>query len=116
MLRQMLHGKIHRARVTDACVDYPGSIAIDPKLMEAADIIPGEKVLVANLTSGARVETYAFKGRPGSGDICLNGGAAHYGKKGDIVIIMTFVVLNEDEINSHEPRVIVLNEKNEIIR
>lgn len=116
MLRQMLHGKIHRATVTDACVDYPGSIAIDPKLMAAADILPGEKVLVANLTTGGRVETYAFEGRPGSGDICLNGGAAHYGKKGDLVIIMTFAILDEDEIETHESRVIVLNERNEIIR
>ncbi len=115
MLRQMLHGKIHRARVTDACVDYPGSITIDPKLMEAADILAGEKVLIANLTNGARVETYALVGKPGSGDICLNGGAARYGKKGDIVIIMTFTVLNEQELKTHQPKTIVLNERNEII-
>lgn len=115
MLRQMLHGKIHRARVTDACVDYPGSITIDPKLMEAADILPGEKVLIANLTNGARVETYALVGKPGSGEICLNGGAARYGKKGDIIIIMTFVVLNEQEIKTHQPKTIVLNERNEVI-
>ena len=115
MLRQMLHGKIHRARVTEACVDYPGSITIDAKLLEAADILPGEKVLIANLTNGSRAETYALRGEPGSGAICLNGGTARYGKIGDIIIVMSFVVLDDKEIKTHEPKKIVLNERNEII-
>ncbi len=114
MFRQMLHGKIHRARVTDACVDYPGSITIDARLLEAADILPGEKVLIANLTNGARIESYALRGEHGSGDICLNGVAARYGKKGDIVIIMSFVVLDEDGLKKHQPKTIVVNERNEI--
>ena len=115
MLRQMLHGKIHRARVTDACVDYPGSITIDMRLLEAADILPGEKVLIANLTNGARIESYALRGEPGSGDVCLNGGAARYGKKGDIVIIMTFTVLSEAELKTHQPKTVLVNERNEIM-
>ncbi len=115
MFRQMLNGKIHRARVTDACIDYPGSITIDAALLEAANILPGEKVLIANLTNGARIESYAMRGEPDSKDICLNGGAARYGKKGDIVIIMTFAVVDEKELKTHSPKVIVLNERNEII-
>ena len=114
MMRQMLHGKIHRARVTDACVDYPGSITIDARLLEAADILPGEKVLIANLRNGARIESYALCGKPGSGDICLNGGAALHGKKGDVVIIMTFVVLSEAELKIHQPKTVLVNEHNEI--
>ena len=116
MQRQMLHGKIHRARVTEACVDYEGSITIDEDLLKAADILSGEKVLIANLANGARIESYALRGEPGSKVICLNGGAARHGNVGDILIIMTFAVLNEEEIKTHVPRKIVLNEKNEIIR
>lgn len=115
MLRQVLHGKIHRATVTDAQINYEGSITIDPTLLKAADILPGEKVLIANLTNGARIESYAMAGDPGSGVICLNGGAAKHGKKGDIVIIMTFVVLTEEEINKHKFHVVRVNERNAIV-
>ena len=115
MQRQILHGKIHRATVTDACIDYQGSITIDAKLLKAADILPGEKVLIANLTNGSRIESYAIEGDPGKGDICLNGGAAKYGKKGDQVIIMSFVVLTEEEIKNHKPRVVQMNGNNEIV-
>ena len=115
MQRQLLHGKIHRATVTDAHIDYEGSVTIDAKQLEAADILPGEKVLIANLNNGARLESYAIAGRPGSGDICLNGGAAKYGKKGDLVIIMTFVVLDEGELKRHKPRVVRVNSSNQIV-
>ena len=115
MQRQLLHGKIHRATVTDAHIDYEGSITIDSKLLQAADILPGEKVLIANLSNGARIESYAMAGEPGSGGICLNGGAAKYGKKGDLVIIMTFVVLTDDEIKRHKPKVVRVNARNEAI-
>ncbi len=114
MQRQMLHGKIHRATVTDAHIDYQGSITIDSNLLEAADILPNEKVLIANLTNGARIESYAVPGEPGKGDICLNGGAAKHGKKGDLVIIMTFAVMNEDEIKKHHPKVVLVNAQNQI--
>ena len=76
MQRQIMHGKIHRATVTEACIDYPGSITIDQKLMKGADILPHEKVLIANLTNGSRIESYAIPGPADSGVICLNGGAA----------------------------------------
>ena len=115
MQRQMLNGKIHRATVTDAHINYEGSITIDSKLLQAANILPGEKVLIANLSNGARIESYAMAGDSGSGVICLNGGAAKHGKKGDLVIIMTFAVFTEEEIKRHKPSVIRVNERNEII-
>ncbi len=113
MRRQMLHGKIHRATVTDACIDYEGSVTIDSKLLHAADILSGEKVLIVNLANGARLESYAMAGSPGSGEICLNGGAAKHGKKGDLVIIMTFAVLDEDEIKKHTPKIVHVNALNQ---
>lgn len=115
MQRQMLHGKIHRATVTDAHIDYQGSITIDSDLLKAADILPGEKVLVTNLSNGARIETYTLVGKPGGGEICLNGGAALHGKKGDLVIIMSFAVLDEKEIAEHEARVVHVDSKNRIV-
>jgi pantoate--beta-alanine ligase len=115
MQRQILNGKIHRATVTDAHIDYPGSITIDPKLLNAADIVPGEKVLVTNLTNGARIETYALPGKPGEGEICLNGGAAKHGKKGDLVIIMTFVVMTDDEIKNHRQKIVHVDARNQIV-
>lgn len=116
MQRQLLHGKIHRTTVTDARIDYEGSITVDAQLLEAADIIPGEKVLIANLTNGARIESYAMAGTPGGGEICLNGGAAQYGKKGDLLIIMSFTVLADQEIKGHKPRVVHVNARNEIVK
>ena len=115
MQRQVLHGKIHRATVTDASIDYEGSITIDPVLMEAANIVPYEKVLVTNLNNGARLETYAILGKPGAGEICLNGGAALHGKKGDLVIIMTFTVMTDEEIKKYKPKVVRVNAKNQIL-
>jgi aspartate 1-decarboxylase len=115
MQRQVLGGKIHRATVTDACIDYEGSITIDSKLLQAADIISSEKVLIVNLNNGARLESYAMAGPPGSGEICLNGGAALHGKKGDIVIIMSFVVMSDEEIKKHTPKIVHVNSLNRII-
>lgn len=115
MQRQFMNGKIHRATVTDVQIDYEGSIAIDPDLLEAADICPGEKVLIANLTNGARLESYAIDGQRGTGEVCLNGGAAKHGKKGDIVIIMTFALLTADEIKSHRPKVVRVDANNKKI-
>ncbi|MBI4711650.1 MAG: aspartate 1-decarboxylase [Candidatus Omnitrophica bacterium] len=116
MQRQMLGGKIHRVTVTEACIDYPGSITIDKKLMDAADILPHEKVLIANLNNGSRIESYAIPGPAGSGVICLNGGAAKHGKAGDIVIILTFVVLSEAEAKKHQPKVVYVDPKNRIVK
>lgn len=116
MQRQLLSGKIHGAIVTQASVDYPGSITLDTALMKAADILPFEKVLVANLTNGARVETYAIEGAAGTGIIGLNGGAAKYGKIGDKLIIMSFGVFESTEIKHYQPKVIYVNEKNQVIQ
>lgn len=115
MQRQLLGGKIHRATVTDAHIDYEGSVTIDSKLLEASNILPYEKVLITNLTNGARLETYAIPGKPGAGDICLNGGAAKHGKKGDLVIIMTFVLLDDVSAKNHVPKVVRVNAQNQIV-
>jgi len=115
MQRQMLSGKIHGATVTDAQIHYEGSVTIDSKLLKAADILSGEKVLIANLTNGARLESYAMEGQPGTGEICLNGGAAKHGKRGDKVIIMAFAVLEEKELKNHTPKVVHVNDLNQII-
>ena len=116
MQKQMLGGKIHRVIVTEACIDYPGSITIDKKLMDGADILPHEKVLIANLNNGSRIESYAIPGPAGSGVICLNGGAAKHGKAGDIVIILTFAVLSEKEAGKHKPKVVYVDHKNRIVK
>jgi aspartate 1-decarboxylase len=107
----MMHAKIHRARVTDADLNYVGSISIDPILMKAADILPNEQVSVYNLMNGARFETYAIEGNQ-DGQICLNGAAARLAQVGDLVIIVTFADLEEDELAGHEPRVVVVDSEN----
>ncbi len=114
MERQFLKSKIHRATVTESNRDYEGSITIDESLMDVADILPWEKVLVANIDNGSRLETYAIPGTAGSGVICMNGGAAHYAKKGDQVIIMSFAHLSEEEIPLHKPRVVRVSSKNQV--
>ena len=111
----LLRAKLHRIRVTEACLDYTGSLTVDLDLMEAAGIFPNEKILCANVENGERFETYAISGPRGSGVCCLNGAAAHRGKPGDIVTIMTFAVMTPEEAGKHEPTVIVLDEQNRII-
>ena len=113
MQRIMLHGKIHRARVTARSIDYPGSVAVDAELLEKAGIKEFEKVLVANVANGSRAETYAIAGRRGSGEVVLNGATARLGEVGDIVIIMAFAVVDEAELTgSWQPKVVNVNEKN----
>ncbi len=114
MYRTVLKSKIHRARVTEADLHYQGSITIDAVLMEAADIRPYEKVQVADVTSGARLETYAIEGKAGSGIICLNGAAAHLVKKDHIVIIISYNQLADEEIDFHSPRVVFVDDSNRI--
>lgn len=111
MRRRMMHGKIHRARVTDAELDYVGSISIDPILMKTADILPNEQVSVYNLMNGARFETYAIEGTE-DGQVCLNGAAARLAQVGDLVIIVTFADLEEHELAAHEPRVVLVDGDN----
>ena len=114
MLRYMLKSKIHRAVVTEADLNYVGSITIDKNIMDAADIIENEKVTIVNNNNGARFETYVIEGEAGSGIICLNGAAARLALRGDIVIILTYTILNEEECKNHKPRLVFVNDKNEI--
>ena len=114
MFVQVLRNKIHRARLTSCDVDYEGSLEIDVAYLEAAGILPYEKILVVNASNGQRLETYAIPGERGKGVFCLNGAAAHRGKPGDIITIMTFAILTSEEAETHQPTVIVLDEHNRI--
>ena len=115
MLVQILRNKIHRARLTQCDVDYEGSLEIDVRYLEAAGILPYEKILVVNATNGQRLETYAIPGERGKGVFCLNGAAAHRGKPGDIITVMTFAMVTPEEASGFLPTVIVLDENNKII-
>lgn len=112
MLRTMLKSKIHRATVTEANLLYKGSITIDSKLMFRADILEWEKVEVLNLNTGLRLETYAIKGKPGSGVICLNGAAARGACVGDKIIILSYVHVEDKEARTMKPKVVMVNERN----
>ncbi len=114
MLRTMYKSKIHRATVTQTELDYEGSITIDVKLMEAADILPGERLEVFNLNSGARFSTYAIEGKRDSGIICINGAAARLSEVGDKVIIISYVLLTEEETRALKPRLILVDERNKL--
>ena len=114
MLLEMLKGKIHRARITQCDVDYEGSLEIDIDILEKAGILPYEKILVVNATNGKRLETYAIPGASGSGTFCLNGAAAHRGSVGDIITIMCFANFTPEEAETFRPRVVVMDEKNQI--
>ena len=114
-MRNMMKSKIHRARVTDANINYEGSITIDKKLLAAADIVPYEQVHVLNVNNGARFTTYAIEGKEGEGDICLNGAAARLGVKGDIVIILTYAQMREEELKDYHPTIVHVNQDNKIV-
>ncbi len=110
----LLSGKIHRATVTQADLDYVGSVSIDVDLMEAAGIIEWEKVAILDVTNGERLETYAIKAPRGSREICINGAAAHLVKPGDLVIILSFLHVDVDSVHKHKPKIVIVNENNEI--
>ncbi len=112
MQLNMLKGKIHRATVVQAELDYVGSITIDEDLMEAAGILEYEKVTVADVNNGNRLETYVIAGERGSGMICLNGAAAHYVEVGDKVIIMCYAQMDEAEARAFQPHVVFVDDKN----
>ena len=114
-MRAMLKSKIHRARITDTNIDYEGSLTIDRNLMEKADILPYEQVHVLNLNNGSRLATYAIEGEPGSGAICLNGAAARLGVKGDLIIILTYCQVEEDEAPNFVPRLVSVDARNAIV-
>jgi len=111
----MCKSKIHRVKVTQTHIQYKGSVTIDRKLMDAADIYPGEKVQVVNLNNGARVESYCITGKPGSGVICLNGAAARWAEPGDEVIIITYCHLESAAAKKYKPRVVLVNSKNRVV-
>jgi len=115
-VRIMMSGKIHRATVTGADIDYEGSITLDPDLMEAAGILPYEQVHVVDVTNGARLETYAIKGERGSGEVCINGAAAHLVHRGDIVIIIAYQHMTESEARDASPRSVFVDASNRIKR
>ena len=112
MLLKMLRAKLHRATITDACVDYVGSVTIDRVLMDAADFKAGECVLVADLANGERFETYVMEGAPGSGTICINGAAARLVNVGDQVIIMAFGYVPLEQAEAVKPRIVLVDGKN----
>ena len=114
MTRNMFKSKIHRAVVTDADLEYEGSVTLDTNLLEAADILPFEAVHIWNVTRGTRLQTYALEGPRGSGVCCINGAAAHLMKKGDRVIIATFTELTDEQAKVHRPTVVLVNDQNQI--
>ena len=114
MFRTVFKSKLHRATVTQACLDYVGSITIDEDLMDAADIFINEKVQVVDINNGERLETYAIPGPRGSGVICLNGAAARLVQPGDKVIIITYAVVDEKKAKNWKPTVAFLNDANQI--
>jgi aspartate 1-decarboxylase len=114
MMRTMLKAKIHRATVTEANVEYEGSITIDPDLLEAADMLPYERVDVLDVTNGARLQTYVIEGERGSGEICVNGAAAHLVKPHDLVIIASYVMLDDVECRGYEGTRVFVDHRNRV--
>ena len=114
MLRHFLNSKIHRATVTDANLNYVGSITIDEEFLELANIMEWEKVEILNINNGERFQTYVIKGQANSGCICLNGAAARKVQPGDKVIIVSYASLTPDEIEKHKPTVVMVDDKNKI--
>lgn len=115
MFLTLFKSKIHRATVTEANLNYMGSITIDEILLKAADILPGEKVQVVNNNNGNRLETYVIAGEAGSGVICLNGAAARLVQPGDTVIIIAYAMMTREAALTHQPRVVMVDTKNQIV-
>lgn len=115
MWKIILTGKIHNARITSCVLDYEGSLEMDTELMQAGGIVPYEKILVVNRNNGERLETYAIPGIAGSKAFCLNGPAAHKGAAGDVITVMAFSLMSEEDAGKLKPKVIVLDANNHII-
>jgi aspartate 1-decarboxylase len=114
MLLNMMKGKIHRATVTDADLEYEGSVTIDRELLDAAGILPHEAVDVLDITNGARLTTYTLEAPAGSGVVCINGAAAHLVKKGDLVILVAYALMDPLEARAFQPAVVLVDDKNRI--
>jgi len=112
----MLKSKIHRATVTNANLNYAGSLTLDPLLLEAADMLVNERVQVLNINTGARFETYIIAGERSSGTVCLNGAAARLGHPGDLIIAITYAQMDLEEARNHAPKVVHVDAKNRVIR
>lgn len=113
--RTLLKSKIHRARVTDANLDYEGSVTVDPLLMEAADLLPHERVEIYDLTNGERFATYVIPGEPGSGEVVVNGAAAHKARAGDLVILASYAEYEDREARRHRPALVYVDAANRIV-
>lgn len=116
MIIEVLKSKIHRARVTQAELNYVGSITIDEDLIEAANIVPNEKVQIVNNNNGARFETYVIKGERGSGTVCLNGATARLAQVGDVVIIMSYAYMEQDEARAYQPILVFPDNDNKLLK
>ncbi|MBU0674713.1 MAG: aspartate 1-decarboxylase [Proteobacteria bacterium] len=116
MLHSMLKSKLHRARVTDANLDYEGSLTIDRLLMAEVGLLPFEKIKIYNINNGERFDTYVIEGEAGSGVIALNGAAARKGMKNDLIIIVSYALYSEEELKSYQPRIVVLDANNSIVK
>jgi aspartate 1-decarboxylase len=116
LFRHMMKSKIHRATVTEANLNYVGSITIDENLMEAADLLENEKVQIVDNNNGSRLETYVIPGPRGSGVICLNGAAARLVHPGDTVIIISYAMLSQEELSTHKPTVVFVDDNNKLIK
>lgn len=116
MFRYMMKSKIHRATVTDANLNYVGSVTIDQDLMEKVDILPNERVQIVNNNNGARLETYVIPGERGSGVICLNGAAARLVQPGDQVIIISYAMITDEEAKNYQPKVVLVDQQNRVVR
>ena len=114
MLRTLCKSKIHGAVVTEANLQYTGSLTLDPLLMRAADLAPYEQVQVVNLNNGSRFETYCIEGAPGSGTVCLNGAAARLAVVGDRIIVISYTQLAEDELEGFAPKLVFVNDQNQV--
>ena len=114
MRRQMLTAKIQRATITDADLNYEGSLTIDKEILDAVAMRPYERVMVYNINNGERFDTYAIEGEPGSGVIGLNGAAARKGLVGDLIIIVTYASFSEEELSDYSPKIVLLNKSNKI--
>lgn len=112
MFRFLMKSKIHRATVTDANLNYKGSITLDRDLMDAADLMAHERVQVVNNNNGARFETYVIEGKRGSGIVCLNGAAARLVHPGDVVIVISYAMMNDEEARSHQPQIVTVDAQN----
>jgi aspartate 1-decarboxylase len=114
MFRTMMNGKIHRATVTEANLNYVGSITIDSAILDAVGMVENEKVQIVNNHNGARFETYIISGEKGSGTICLNGAAARLVQPGDTVIIISYALMSDDEVAEHQPKIAIMDKDNTI--